>query len=61
MTLNGLIEIGGAAVVVPLLIIPLNKAFPKYEAIYHGTLKGRKKATIYDTITGNTHEKRDEY
>ena len=56
MTLNGLIEIGGAAVVVPLLIIPLNKAFPKYEAIYKSKLKDRKKASIYETITLNTHD-----
>ena len=49
-------EIGGAVVIVPAVILALDKAFPKYEAVYHGTLKGRKKATIYDTITKNTHE-----
>ena len=55
MTLNGLIEIVSATVVVPLLIIPLNKAFPQYEAIYRRRLKDRKKVSVYDTITLNTH------
>ena len=56
VSINGLLELLGAFILVPLIILPLDKAFPKYDAIYHGTLKGRKKATIYDTITLNTHE-----
>lgn len=56
VSINGLIELATALVIVPLLILPLDKAFPKYEAIYHGTLRSRKKATVYDTITLNTHK-----
>ena len=53
--INGMLELVTALIIVPLLILPLDKAFPKYEAIYHGTLRGRKKATVFDTITKNTH------
>ncbi len=54
-SVNGGIEVGAATILVPLMVLPLDKAFPRYEAIYHGTLKSRKKASIYDTITLNTH------
>lgn len=52
---NGLLEMGAATVVVPLLILPLDKAFPKYEAIYHGTVKRKAKGTLYDAITAQYH------
>ena len=55
IAINFPIEVAGAIVIVPLVVLALDKAFPKYEAIYHGTLKSRKKASIYDTITLNTH------
>ena len=51
VSINGALELGAALVLVPLIILPLDKAFPKYEAIYHGTLKGRKKASVYETIS----------
>ena len=53
VSINGLLELLGSLILVPLIILPLDKAFPKYEAIYHGTLKHRKNASIYDTITLN--------
>ena len=56
LSINGLLEVGSATILVPLIILPLDKAFPRYEAIYHGTLSKRRKASIYDTITLNTHE-----
>lgn len=56
LTINGLIEIASATIVVPLLILPLNKAFPQYEAIYKSVLKSRKKASVYETITLSTHD-----
>ena len=55
VSINGALELGAALILVPILVLPLDKAFPRYEAIYHGTLKSRKKASIYDTITLNTH------
>lgn len=51
VSVNGALELLAAFIVVPLLVVPLDKAFPRYEAIYHSTLKTRKKASIYDTIT----------
>jgi len=56
ISINGLLELGGALILVPVIILPIDKAFPQYEAIYHGTLKGRKNVSVYDTITLNTHE-----
>ena len=56
ISLNGLIEVASATVVVPLLILPLNKAFPQYEAIYESKLKTRKIASVYETITLNARE-----
>ena len=55
ISINGLLEIGGATVLVPLLVLPLDKAFPKYEALYHGTLKRKSKGTVYDSITQQYH------
>ena len=51
VSINGALEVGGAMILVSLLVLPLDKAFPKYEAVYHGTLKRRKKASVYETIT----------
>ncbi len=56
IAVNSLIENGAALVLVPLIILPLDKAFPKYEAIYHGTLKRRKNASVYETITQHYRE-----
>ena len=56
LALNMPIEIVAAFVIVPVVVLALDKAFPKYEALYHSTLKSRKKASVYDTITLNTHE-----
>lgn len=53
---NSLIENSAGMVLTTLLIIPLDRAFPKYEAIYHGTLRGRKNISIYETITKNYQE-----
>ena len=55
ISINGLLEIGGATVLVPLLVLPLDKAFPKYEAIYHGTLRRKSKGTVYDVLTQQYH------
>ena len=51
MAINFPIEVAAALVICPLVVLGLDKAFPIYEAIYHGTLKGRKKASVYETIT----------
>ena len=51
ISFNGLIEVGGASVLTPIIILPLDRAFPKYEAIYHSTLKSRKKQSVYEAIT----------
>ena len=56
ISLNGLLEIGAATVLVPLLILPLDKAFPQYEAINHGTLRRKQKGTVYDVITQQYHD-----
>ena len=56
VSINGALEIVSALIVVPILIASLDKAFPKYEAVYHSRLKGRKKVTVYDTITLNSQE-----
>ena len=56
VSINGALELGAALILVPLMILPLDKAFPKNEAIYHSTLKTRKKATVYDTITQHYHD-----
>lgn len=53
---NGLLELAASILITPLLILPLDKAFPDYEALYHGTLKGRKRASIYETITLNSRQ-----
>ena len=56
LSINAALEIGAATILVPLMVLPLDKAFPQYEAIYHSRLKARKKASIYETITLNTHQ-----
>ena len=56
VAVNSLIENGATVVLVPLIVLPLDKAFPKYEAIYHGTLKRRKNASVYEIITQNYHD-----
>ena len=56
MAINFPIEVAGAVVIIPPVILVLDKVFPRYEAIYHGTLKGRKNATVFDTITKNCQE-----
>ena len=55
LSINGLLEIGATTVLVPILILPLDKAFPRYEAIYHGTVKKKAKGSLYDTITQQYH------
>lgn len=55
MTINFPVELAAAAVICPAVVLVLDKAFPRYEAVYHGTLKGRKNVSVYDTITLNTH------
>ena len=56
VSINGALELGTALIVTPLLILALDKAFPQYQAVYHSKLKARKKTSVYDTITLNTHE-----
>ena len=56
VAVNSLIENGATVVLVPLIVLPLDKAFPKYEAIYHGTLKRRKNASVYEIITQSYHD-----
>ncbi len=53
---NGLLEMGAATVLVPILVLPLDKAFPKYQALYHGTVRRKAKETLYDTITAQYHD-----
>ena len=55
LILNALLEIAATTILVPVLILALDKAFPKYEAIYHGTVKRKAKGTLYDTITEQYH------
>ena len=56
MAINFPVELAAAAIICPAVVVGLDKAFPRYEAVYHGTLKGRKNVSVYDTITLNTHE-----
>ena len=56
ISINGAIEIGAAIVLCPVIVMALDKAFPTYNAIYHGTIRGRKKVSIYETITKNYQE-----
>ena len=55
LILNAALEMVAATLLVPMLILALDKAFPKYEAIYHGTVKRKAKGTLYDTITEQYH------
>ena len=55
VSINGLLEILGAIILVPLIIMPLDKAFPQYESIYHGTVKRKAKGTLFDIITEQYH------
>ena len=56
VSINGLIEILSAMILTPVIMLPLDKAFPQYEAISHGTLKTRKNASVYSTITKSYQE-----
>ena len=56
ISINGLIEIAAAVVLCPTIVLALDRAFPKYNAVYHGTIRGRKKVSIYETITKNYQE-----
>ena len=56
ISVNSAIEIGAAIVIVPVVVMALDRAFPNYNAIYHGTIRGRKKVSIYETITKNYQE-----
>ena len=56
MAINFPVEIAAAIVICPPVVVALDRAFPKYNAIYHGTLRGRKKVSIYETITKNYQE-----
>lgn len=53
IAINFPVEIAAALVIVPAVVFVLDKAFPRYEAIYKTTLKTRKKASIYEIITKN--------
>lgn len=53
---NGLLEMGAATVLVPVIVLPVDKAFPRYEALYHGTVKKKAKGSLYDTITAQYHD-----
>ena len=55
LIMNCCIEMAAAGILVPALVLPLDKAFPRYEAIYHGTVKKKAKGTLYDTITEQYH------
>ena len=55
LILNAALEMVAATLLVPMLILALDKAFPKYEALYHGTVKRKAKGTLYDTITEQYH------
>ena len=55
VSVNGALELFSAFILVPILIIPLDKAFPTYKAIYHSKLKSRKKGSVYDIITQTYH------
>lgn len=56
MAINFPVEVAAAIVICPPVVVALDRAFPKYNAIYHGTLRGRKKVSIYETITKNYQE-----
>ena len=56
LILNAALEMVAATLLVPMLILALDKAFPKYEALYHGTVKRKAKGTLYDTITEQYHD-----
>lgn len=56
VSINGLLEVVAGLILVPLIILPLDKAFPQYQAIYHGTVKKKAKETLYDTITAQYHD-----
>ena len=56
MVINFPVEVAAAAVIAPLVILALDKAFPQYQAIYHGTVKKKAKETLYDVITKQYHD-----
>ena len=56
MVINFPVEVAAAAVIAPLVILGLDKAFPQYQAIYHGTVKRKAKETLYDVITKQYHD-----
>ena len=56
MAINFPVELAAAAVISPLVILGLDKAFPQYQAIYHGTVKKKAKETLYDVITKQYHD-----
>ena len=56
MVINFPVEVAAAAVIAPLVILGLDKAFPMYQAIYHGTVKKKAKETLYDVITKQYHD-----
>ena len=56
MAINFPVELAAAAVISPLVILGLDKAFPQYQAIYHGTVKRKAKETLYDVITKQYHD-----
>ena len=50
------IEVAAAVIVAPIVILALDKAFPQYQAVYHGTVKKKAKETLYDVITKQYHD-----
>ena len=56
VSLNGALELIAGMVLVPIIILPLDRAFPQYQALYHGTVKKKANKTLYDTITEQYHD-----
>ena len=56
IAINFPVETAAAVIIVPAVILALDKAFPRYQAVYHSTLKRRKSASVYETITSNYHD-----
>ena len=56
IAINFPVEVAAAVIIVPTVVLALDKAFPKYQAVYHSTLKRRKSASVYETITLNCHD-----
>lgn len=56
LSLNGALELIAGMILVPIIILPLDRAFPQYQAVYHGTVRKKATQTLYDTITAQYHD-----